>query len=457
MLTSAAEAAQTAAAASTASNEATIDPGIFAKELGSWLAAGETSGAGGTIRDVMERLASSVPGITVTSRNMSSFAEVGSYYVETGLNTNVNISADMMAQMAGDEELFGSIKEIIAGLFNAGENQNLVNAGGSSSTGNINITSSEIRYVEVQRDGKNSAMSVASILVETQNMMAGTLQKLLESITSRTAGASSNNFNMWNQGETWNQNWNFNMWSQSQSQNQSQAGSFNNLVGSTSSWRFEMLFNSASAANQTLRSQQSFTATIDVAMSQFYADGGSSGTGMDLYTYMEMNGLIDPLVFDLGDEGINLTSAEDGVYFDMKGDGSPVQTAFIKGNNAFLYLDQNGNGAADDISELFGDHGGHANGFENLRQYDDNGDGVIDGNDAVYDQLRLWRDLNGDGVNQAEESLTLADAGVKSIHLDYNKDYELDEHGNVIGETSSFTRTDGSQGLVADVWLKNRK
>jgi hypothetical protein len=452
MLTSAAEAVQTAAA-STANNEAAIDPDIFAKELGSWLATGKTSDAGGTIRGVMEKLASAVPGITVSSRNMSSFAEVGGYYVETGLDANVNISADMMAQMAGDEELFTNIKNIIAGLFSAGENQNLVNAGGSSSTANINITSSEIRYVEVQRGGGNSTMSVASLLVETQNMMAETLQKLLASIASRNSGSFSNNFNIRNQGETRNWNRNFNMWSQSRGQN----GSFNNLVDSTSSWRFEMMFNSASAANQTLRSQQSYTTTLEVSMSRFYAEGGSSGTGMDLYTYMEVNGLIDPLVFDLGDEGINLTSAEDGVYFDMRGDGTPVQTAFIKGNNAFLYLDRNGNGTADDIGELFGDHGGHANGFENLRRHDDNRDGVIDENDAIYSQLRLWRDLNGDGVNQAGESLTLADAGIKSINLDYDKDRELDEHGNVIGETSSFTRADGSQGLVADVWLKNRK
>lgn len=449
MLNSAAEATQAAAAAAAGStnNEANVDPDIFAKELGSRLAGSSSTSARDKIASAMEKLASSLPGITVTSRAMPSFAEVGSYYVETGLNTNVNISADMMEQMAEDDELFNSIKDMIEGLFKAGEEQPLVNAGGTNNTNNINISAEGIRYVEVQRNGQNSTLSVSSFLVEAQRMMAETLQTLLASITSRNSGSSSNTFNMWNQ----NQNQSLNMWSQTQSQN----WSFGNVASSTSGWRFEMMFNSASAANQVLMSQQSTTASLSVSMEMYYEAGGSS-TGMDLYTYMEVMGLVDPLVLDLGDEGINLTSAEDGVYFDMKGDGSPVQTAFIQGNNAFLCLDQNGNGVVDDINELFGDKGGHANGFENLRQYDDNGDGIIDENDAIYSELRLWRDLNGDGINQADESMTLAEAGVKSINLGYNKDYEMDKNGNVIGEKSSFTRTDGTEGLVADVWLKNR-
>ncbi|MDR0352980.1 MAG: hypothetical protein LBI02_06435, partial [Opitutaceae bacterium] len=113
------------------------------------------------------------------------------------------------------------------------------------------------------------------------------------------------------------------------------------------------------------------------------------------------------------------------------------------------------NGIADDVSELFGDYGGYANGFEKLAQYDDNGDGVIDERDAIYHQLRVWRDLNGDGVNQADESMTLAQAGIASLNLNYAKKQELDAHGNVIGERSSFTRTNGSTGLMADVWLRN--
>ncbi|MCD8352099.1 MAG: hypothetical protein LUC93_15945 [Planctomycetaceae bacterium] len=449
MLNSTAEATQAAAAAAAASanTDANVDPALFAKELGSRLVDTTGMSMKEKISVTMERLATSLPGTTITNRSLSSFAEAGSYFVETGLDATINISAETMEQMAGDEDLFEKVKSLLEGLMKAGENQNLVNTGGDDISRNININNGEVRYVEVQRNAQGSTMSVASLAIKTQQMLADTIEKLLTSISANYRNATSGNTG----GNSASQN--FALWGGSQSN--SKNFNFNNIVSSNSNWRFEMLFSSSSIANQTLNSQRSFSASLDVMIEQ--VQNGGTISGMDLQSYIEWEDLSDPLVFDLGGEGINLTSADDGVYFDIKGDGSPVQTAFIQGNNAFLYLDENGNGVADDANELFGDQGGHANGFEKLRQYDDNGDGVIDENDAVYSQLRLWRDLNGDGVNQTDESLTLAEAGIKSIDLNYNKDYELDQHGNVIGEKSSFTRTDGSQGLVADVWLKSKK
>ncbi|MCD8138641.1 MAG: hypothetical protein LUE17_02485 [Planctomycetaceae bacterium] len=447
MLNSTAEVTGAAAAAASSTTDAAVDPALFAKELGSRLV--DTTGMSRTekISVTMERLATSLPGTTITSRTLTSFAEAGSYFVETGLDATIAISAETMEQMAGDEELFEKVKTLIDNLLKAGENQNLVNTGGDSVSRNININNGEVRYVEVQRSAQGSTMSVASLAIQTQQMLADTIEKLLTAISAnyRNATAAAGRGNA---GQ------NFNLWGGAQTTKAS-GFNFNNIVSSSSNWRFEMLFSSSSIANQTLNSQRSFSASLDVMIE--HVQNGGTISGMDLQSYIEWEDLSDPLVFDLGGEGINLTSADDGVYFDIKGDGSPVQTAFIQGNNAFLYLDENGNGVADDANELFGDQGGHANGFEKLRQYDDNGDGVIDENDAVYSQLRLWRDLNGDGINQADESLTLAEAGIKSIDLNYNKDYQLDEHGNVIGEKSSFTRTDGSQGLVADVWLKSKK
>ncbi len=449
MLNSTAEATQAAANAAAASTntDANVDPALFAKELGSRLI--DTTGMSmmEKISVTMERLATSLPGATITNRSLSSFAEAGSFFVETNLDATININAETMEQMAGDDELFEKVKSLLEGLMKAGENQNLVNTGGDDISRNVNINNGEVRYVEVQRNAKGSTMSVASLAIKTNQMLADTIQQLLSSISANYRNATAGRNSSANQG--------FALWGGSTQSQNANNFNFNDIVSSNSNWRFEMLFSSTSIANQTLNSQRSYSASLDVMIE--HVQNGGTISGMDLQSYIEWEDLSDPLVFDLGGEGINLTSADDGVYFDIKGDGSPVQTAFIQGNNAFLYLDENGNGVADDANELFGDQGGHANGFEKLRQYDDNGDGIIDENDAVYSQLRLWRDLNGDGVNQADESLTLAEAGIKSIDLNYNKDYELDEHGNVIGEKSSFTRTDGSQGLVADVWLKSKK
>lgn len=164
--------------------------------------------------------------------------------------------------------------------------------------------------------------------------------------------------------------------------------------------------------------------------------------------------LQDPLVLDLDGDGIDLKSADEGVAFDITGDGRKEQTAFVQGDDALLYMDQNGNGLADNGRELFGDQEGDAHGFAELAKHDSNRDGVIDRNDAAYTRLRLWQDLNGDGVNQRQESRTLEEAGVDSISVDHDYDGREDGSGNRIAETGRFTRTDGSVGLMADAMLR---
>ena len=63
----------------------------------------------------------------------------------------------------------------------------------------------------------------------------------------------------------------------------------------------------------------------------------------------------DPLVLDMnGDGQISLTSLENGVYFDIWGEGFARQTGWVAAEDGMLALDQNGNGTIDDLSELFG-------------------------------------------------------------------------------------------------------
>ena len=77
-----------------------------------------------------------------------------------------------------------------------------------------------------------------------------------------------------------------------------------------------------------------------------------------------------------------------------------------------------GNGSIDTGRELFGvdteivdaNTGltrNASSGFEALKAQDGNGDQLIDANDAVFSQLRLWRDLNQDGQSQTGELFTL--------------------------------------------------
>ena len=157
---------------------------------------------------------------------------------------------------------------------------------------------------------------------------------------------------------------------------------------------------------------------------------------------------VDPLVFDLDGNGVNLSSAENGVYFDMDADGTRDKTAWVSGGDALLALDRNGNGRIDDGSELFGEQNGARDGFAELARFDQDGSGSIDAKDNIFNSLIL---LHADGGMSR-----LRDEGITGIKLDIAiglkapaEQQRLD--GGVIASQSEFTRTDGSRGTVADV------
>ncbi len=418
----------------------TVDPEVFARELKAQLSGGGGSKDG--VAAVLEKLASAFPGATITTQSTAGFAAARSHIGSSGEQASINLGADILAQMSTDESLFERVRQMATTLLSAGQRQNLVNTGGSVQR-SVSIESSEARYVEVHRTSAGTQLSVTALSLETESMVNDILNKMLgaRDTSGRQTGQAASSKDT---GVT-----------------------FEDLIGGgNSGWRLEGVISSQAltgAGGQSVGSfglgrmvQETRTATLEVVIEQWsVAAREGTATGRDLLGYIQMMNLSDPLVFDLGDEGFDLRSAEDGVYFDIKGDGTPVRTGFIQGNNAFLYLDGNGNGTADDAGELFGDVGGFANGFEKLAQYDDNGDGVIDESDKIYSELRLWRDLNADGINRENESMTLAEAGIRSIDLKYRQTYEKDAHGNVIGERGTFIRDDGRTGNIADVWLRS--
>jgi Ca2+-binding RTX toxin-like protein len=166
-----------------------------------------------------------------------------------------------------------------------------------------------------------------------------------------------------------------------------------------------------------------------------------------------------PIILDLDGTGINTVGFDSEVYFDHDGNGFAQLTGWVGANDGLLVWDRDGNGVIDNGGELFGDNTvltnglTAVNGFAALAEHDSNGDGIIDTNDAIWAELRVWRDVSQDGVTREGELVTLDELGITSINLAYTTSTYVDEHGNAHKQVGSFTWADGTEGIATDVWF----
>ena len=168
----------------------------------------------------------------------------------------------------------------------------------------------------------------------------------------------------------------------------------------------------------------------------------------------------DPLVIDLGSPGIDLKSVADGVYFDLDNNGFAEKTAWIGTEDGFLVYNRDGDINITNGSELFSDQvilsNGlqSASGFEVLKEFDSNNDGVIDKKDEKFSELRVWIDKNHDG-NSQNELVTLEELGIVSISLNhYSENMQDTETGTIITESAEVKFRDGSTSKISEHWFK---
>ena len=158
----------------------------------------------------------------------------------------------------------------------------------------------------------------------------------------------------------------------------------------------------------------------------------------------------DPLVINFAGTSAQLTDQR--FAFDLNADGTSERINFVTGGSGFLTFDRNGDGKINNGTELFGAKTG--DGFAELAQFDDDHNGWIDENDAIFTKLGVWS-KSADGSDQLR---TLADAGVGAISLNQSstpfsiKDI-VNELKAQVRSTSILLKENGTASTVQQIDL----
>nr|WP_292161692.1 hypothetical protein [Butyrivibrio sp.] len=210
-------------------------------------------------------------------------------------------------------------------------------------------------------------------------------------------------------------------------------------------------------AESTQFSAQGRAVTEDGRIIDFNVNFGMS---RELLQYSELNigamqGLLmDPLVINVGGDVTEIS--DQSFYFDLDFDGDKENVKMLGQGSGFLAIDKNNDGVINDGSELFGTATG--DGFGELREYDEDGNGWIDENDTnTWAALKVWiKDAQG-----RDELLTLKEADVGAIYLGevgtefttYSSDMISGNVNGAIRSSGVFLHESGMAGLIQHVDL----
>jgi len=170
----------------------------------------------------------------------------------------------------------------------------------------------------------------------------------------------------------------------------------------------------------------------------------------DIQIPILQNLLADPLVINVSS---HVTKIADQTFrFDLDADGKEDDVSMLGSGSGFLALDKNGDGRINDGNELFGAKSG--DGFADLREYDEDGNGWIDENDAVFRRLKVWcKAENGEDI-----LMDLKQADVGAIYLgEQGTEFTMKtmdgNRNGVVRSTGIFLKESGGVGTIQHVDL----
>lgn len=181
---------------------------------------------------------------------------------------------------------------------------------------------------------------------------------------------------------------------------------------------------------------------VEVGMSRRFQETFREDLNMLSFT------MCDPLVINLDTD--QAAFSDQKFYFDIDADGEEDEVSMLNAASGYLALDKNGDGIINDGNELFGTKSG--DGFADLAAYDEDGNGWIDENDAIWSKLKIWcKDEDGKDV-----LYRLSDKGVGAICLQKaSTDFTLQgaegQTKGAIRSTGIFLYENGNVGTVQHV------
>ncbi|MDF0543046.1 DUF5801 repeats-in-toxin domain-containing protein [Sphingobium sp. H39-3-25] len=154
-----------------------------------------------------------------------------------------------------------------------------------------------------------------------------------------------------------------------------------------------------------------------------------------------------PVAIDLDGDGLEFLGLSAGVTHDY-GAGL-VSTGWIAPDDGLI-----AHRTADGYDIAFTDDAaGATSDLQGIAlAYDSDGDGALTADDTAYQSFGVWQDANSNGVVDAGEFQSLADAGIVAVALTTDAAAYVDASGDtLILGSGSYTRADGTSGVTGDV------